>query len=53
MDDDEQACLANQQELNERYEDDWQKDYDMWISVQMAWWIYVDSNPDWIKEHGG
>jgi hypothetical protein len=51
MDDDEQSALAHQQELNERYEDDWQKDYDQWLNRELAWWKWIDNDPNWIKEN--
>lgn len=49
--DDEASALAHQQELDTRYEDEWLKDYDAWLSAQIAWWYYMNCDPDWILEH--
>lgn len=49
--DDEASALANQQELDCRFEEEWQAEYDAWLGLQLLWWKHIDSDPNWIREH--
>jgi hypothetical protein len=51
-DDDDLTAAYHQLELeNRQFEEEWQKEYNAWLTLQAAWWVYIDNDPNWIKEH--
>ena len=52
MNEDDIDAAFHQLELEDRqFEEEWEKDYEAWLAAQVAWWFYIDSDPDWIREH--
>jgi hypothetical protein len=51
MDDDEQAALAHQAELECKEWEEIEAEYTAWLALQEPWWRMLDNDPNWIREH--
>jgi hypothetical protein len=49
---DERDALAHQAQLeNRRFEEEWQKDYLLWLMALPEWWQALDQDEKWQKDN--